>query len=415
MIALAACLPGYVRQKMLSSKQIGPLLSETAVFNFAGESGTGRTVLSQAASGIIGSPAAIITWEFTRRGLEESCDARNDLVLVLDDTEKNTDDRSFKTALRIVNQVITSGQSKVIAKVARQNSLPSLRWSTFGITSSPKPLEDLAEEVGWKRSKGERVRWIDISVPPPSQGGMFDCLTGGDSNRVGEASNLIARLERGVAQNYGLVFPRWVKYLLEEDRSRELFELVDKFVCRVARQGEGWDQRFAKKFGVVFAAGKLATKAGILPWNEGWAWKAARTCYRRALAEINADEELAQAKLRGLWRLSGDRTAFLRVLTGSARVAEFTTGTLGIICTHKNNEVCGVRENTLRRFAGSKHVAELIIAQLLRHGALGDGQGHARTCQLPVRIKVSGKTIRRPRFFIIDLNKLKAAAATRKR
>ena len=52
---------------------------------------------------------------------------------------------------------------------------------------------------------------------------------------------LTERLERGIAQNFGLIFPLWVEHLLAADQSKELNELVEKFVTRMAGHGDGWD------------------------------------------------------------------------------------------------------------------------------------------------------------------------------
>jgi uncharacterized protein (DUF927 family) len=145
-IALAAPLLTYVQQKANER-----LLSETCVFNLSGESGSGKTNVVRAAAGTFGPPDLLGKWDFTRRGLEEFTESLHDLLTALDDTETHTDDISLKTALRYVNQVIPSGKSKLMSTAA---NLPALSWSTIGLTSSPKDLESIAEEI-----QLEAIKW----------------------------------------------------------------------------------------------------------------------------------------------------------------------------------------------------------------------------------------------------------------
>ncbi len=232
---LAACLPSYVY-----ASTNAPLLSETAVFNFSGESGSGKTVVTEAIAGLCGPPRLIAKWDFTRRGLEEFNELRHDVPACLDDVENFVDAAgiTLKAALRSVNQIVTSGQSKHLSKKAE---LPFLRWSNFGFTSSPKSLEVIAAEVNWQRSNGERVRFIDIPVQPVSRAGIFDHLEGSDIERVEQGKLLIKKLKRGLAQNYGLIYPAWIEFLLADDRSQRLFNLTNLFVEHSAGLSDGWD------------------------------------------------------------------------------------------------------------------------------------------------------------------------------
>jgi Domain of unknown function (DUF927) len=110
-LSLASPLPSYVRAH--AGKR---LLSETAVFNLSGESGSGKSTIARAAAGLFGPPDLIAKWDFSRRGLEEYSESRNDLLAILDDLETHTEEAgSLRTALRYANQVLTSSQSKLIS------------------------------------------------------------------------------------------------------------------------------------------------------------------------------------------------------------------------------------------------------------------------------------------------------------
>jgi uncharacterized protein (DUF927 family) len=75
------------------------------VFNLSGESGSGKSSIVRASAGLFGPPDLIGKWDFTRRGLEEYSESRNDLPEVLDDLETHTEEASsLRTALRHTNQ-----------------------------------------------------------------------------------------------------------------------------------------------------------------------------------------------------------------------------------------------------------------------------------------------------------------------
>jgi Domain of unknown function (DUF927) len=409
---LSAVLPGYFRMHMKTSPGLKPLLPETAVYNLSGPSSSGKSASIKAAAGLSGPPDLITKWDFSRRGLEESAESRNDLLLPLDDTENHVEvGTSLKTALRWTNQIIPSGRSKSIAKMAAEAGLPDLTWSTFGLTSSPKFLDVIAEEIGWKRSKGEQARFIDIPVPSVSKAGIFDRLTGTRAERIEQGKRWIARVERGTAQNYGLILPEFIEFLLAADRTGLILELTERFVRRFAAQGDGWDQRFARKFGVTYAAGRLAVEAGILPWPKNWPMKAVSRCYRRALRAIRKDEEIVTKTTALFAAAIDDPQQFVAAKPSGTRRIRFCEHTLGVRTRYRGQDVCAVRDETLRHRAGSTEGAKAVVRHFTAKGLLKGGHGHARTSQLPLKIRVDGKNIEKPRFWLIDADGLRQLAA----
>jgi hypothetical protein len=67
----------------------------------------------------------------------------------------------LRRAIATVTQSLPDGVSKVVSRVARDLGLPRLTWSTFGLSSSPRPIQEIAREEGWMRSLGEQVRLTD--------------------------------------------------------------------------------------------------------------------------------------------------------------------------------------------------------------------------------------------------------------
>ena len=212
-----------------------------------------------AAESIAGSPERAGVFDFTARGLAEIAHDSNDLLLVLDDTERAEDGPGVLVrALRGIVHMVPGGRSKMISRGADQNRFPQLRWSTFGLSSSPRPISELATEKRWIMSPGDKVRLFNIAVPGPGKGGIFDRIDGGPKHRARRSVKLIAELERGYSQHHGHIILEWIPYLMAKNRSRKIAKLVNEFTTHVDAHGQGWELRFARKFGVIYAAMKLA-------------------------------------------------------------------------------------------------------------------------------------------------------------
>jgi hypothetical protein len=310
---------------------------------------------------------------------------------------------SLRTALRHTNQVITSGQSKLMSRYAE---LPSLSWTTFGLTSSPEGIDQIAEQIGWKRTDGQRARLIDFPVPQVANAGIFDGLEGDAMEKIEEGKRLIARLDAGVTQNYGLVMPRWLKFLVYEDRSDLLLRLTDSFLKDVLSNGDGFDERYARKFAVPAIAGQLAARHGIVPWPKRWPVVAVEKCYHLSLKTVRNDAAVAGKKIRLIAMLAENADRFVPAKSGQSKPVRFDDNTLGVRTDYQGQSVLAIRDNALDTFAGSAAVSNRIIEQFRAKKLLVGGQGHAGTTQLSIPIVFGDRTILKPRFWIIDPKRL---------
>ena len=178
-VALAAPLPTYM--KLRGRKKDGlnvQLLTETAVFNLSGPSSSGKSSVSKACMSLGRDPDEVGTFNFSARGLAELASDSTDMLLVLDDTENVEDPAELVKALKAVVHTVPGGRSKIISRGVDQTKFPQLRWSTFGLSSSPKSIAALAADHGWKLTRGHKVRLFDIKVPGPKRGGIFDRIPG---------------------------------------------------------------------------------------------------------------------------------------------------------------------------------------------------------------------------------------------
>src|SRR5262249_56141833 len=105
-----------------------PLVRETAVFNFSGTSSSGKSSVCLAALSLAGSPARAETLDLSRRGLAEMASDSNDLLMVLDDTEK-ADEKELVNTIKSVVHVLPGGKSRRISRGA--DKYPPLHVSAF--------------------------------------------------------------------------------------------------------------------------------------------------------------------------------------------------------------------------------------------------------------------------------------------
>ena len=328
LIALAAPLPSYVEQK----DGRGKLLSEGAIFHWAGESSSGKTTLARITQSVFGSPDIATDYEATPRGVAEAAYARNDLVMTLDDTENGeAGDRELLNFMKFFGQRLASGRSKAIAKSAG-GAFPPLTWFCFGVSTGPETLAEVAQRVGSKRF-GERARFFDLAVPPSARGGVFRAALSGAHPEIEDSAEAIGKIETAINENHGVLLDAWVKFLLSKDQSARVRSLVDAFVKMTAGGESGLEIRIARKFGVMYAAGVIGIEAGLLPWSADWVTKVVRYCYKLARNTRDPDACAVEAGLQAIAKATRAKLRFVRHQHATGKPPLFPESAVGLkIC-----------------------------------------------------------------------------------
>jgi putative DNA primase/helicase len=125
-------------------------LTEGVIFNFAGESSTGKTTAAKVAATVAGAPSPLPSWNITDRRLDERAAEYSDILLVLDDTEKRSG-RTKNTAQVLTDaaHVMTDGQSKDYSDVVSgPDRLERLQWRCLALSTSPVTAEAYASGQG---------------------------------------------------------------------------------------------------------------------------------------------------------------------------------------------------------------------------------------------------------------------------
>ena len=153
-VALAAPLRTYLKLYRDAEEQHSLTLTEGAIFNFSGESSSGKSSVCLAALSLVGSIDRAIGMNFSERGVSEHAADSNDLVFVVDDTERSNG--KLVRVLRLLTHLVSGGRSKRISQALDPKKFPDLRWSTLVLCSSPEPIPVLAAKQGWSMSRGDK-------------------------------------------------------------------------------------------------------------------------------------------------------------------------------------------------------------------------------------------------------------------
>lgn len=406
-VALAGPLLSYVRLATRGGGNSAPLLKESATFNFCGSSSTGKSSACEAALSIIGTVGDTGKLNFTQRGLAEWAADNNDMLLVCDDAEEGNHLTRDQQVAQFQNlaHMIPSGSYKLMSKGTGAAPASALRWSLFNLTSSLEPISRISSRCHWTMSPGDQVRLFDIPVPAPALGGIFDVISPGLASKGKTSADLISQLALEMAINRGNTFPLWVQFLLKEDRTDEVRELTNRFVLKTGPHSNGWETRFAEKFGAIYSAMRLGVTAGILPWNNKHPLKVAERCYRLARGTVS-DATPVEGLSTTLGALLSKAGSIINA-TGDESVLEIGPDVVAIKFRKKNRTFIGVLDSSLKLRLGNQGRNEF-IKNLRDNNLLEPGDGHAGTSQERVPVLLGGKFIKRPRLWVMRAKKIRS-------
>lgn len=269
---------------------IEPLnVGEGAIFQLTGKSSTGKTMTLRLAQSTLckAGHSTLISHDLTGRALEEHLGAANDGLLCLDELARLQGAPSKQREyIKTLPHVLASGQGRRRSKKVEKNDLEHQAFRVMGLSTGEHALESYGE-----RDEGERVRFPDILVPSPDKGGIFDRL------KDGNARKLAAQVERTIETTYGVAYVAFIEKLVinREEATQKAEKHLQEFVEKVAPDGNSWDLRFARKFGLVYAAAALASDWEILPFSKTHARNSIVRLHRKARIEARTAEEAKNA------------------------------------------------------------------------------------------------------------------------
>jgi putative DNA primase/helicase len=274
---------------------LGPLQLEGAGIHFRGPSSIGKTTALIVAGGVWGGPPEHgglngykQSWQATANAIEGLAQAHCDLPLCLDELSLVSGDDAARIGYQLASGI---GRGRAFASGL---AAARLEWRVFLISTGEISLADKVGDarIPQRHMPGQAVRFIDLAADAGTGFGLFDHAPelagkphGGTEKDRGEA---LARNLSDAAQSwFGTAGPAFVEALIA-DREASLVEarhLINVFAERHAGGADGQEQRVARTFGLLSAAGELAVACGVLPWPAGEAVRAASRCFADWLAD----------------------------------------------------------------------------------------------------------------------------------
>lgn len=266
----------------LSAAFAGPLLRplglEGGGFHFRGPSSCGKTTLALAAGSVWGGGGPLgygQSWRATANALEMIAYGHSETLLVLDELALVAAEEAGQAAY-----ALSTGQAK-----GRSKTDGSLRrraeWLAMILSTGEIGLADhiRASRRGERPMAGQELRLVDIHADAGCGRGVWESLPSGV-----DPATFSDGLKAACGRSFGTAGPAFLEMLVGDldDAKVAASGVLQAFLSEVQREGDtGQVHRAALRFGLVAAAGELATAFGVTPWEAGDAAAAAGFLFER--------------------------------------------------------------------------------------------------------------------------------------
>lgn len=229
-----------------------PLREHPLTVGLVATTSTAKSTLQQVGSSMIGAPQ-VVPWNATNLGLQAWLADRPDQPVYVEDLHKAD---NFEDVAQVIMAV---GNSAGRLTASRASSSLTSKVEAILLTSSEKSMAALAPKAA---TAGLLARYFEIHA---GRHGMFDDLCGRPSGR-----GLANDLQRLAGENYGTVWPEWLKRLskswkkVERWHAKKLQE-VRAAILELAGVVEPDEliERLADRLAFAAFSGCVATKLGL--------------------------------------------------------------------------------------------------------------------------------------------------------
>jgi putative DNA primase/helicase len=252
------------------------LQGEGGGIHLVGGSSLGKTTALVAAGSVWGGGGRAgftQTWRATGNGLESVARAHSGTLLALDELGELDAREAGATAY-----LLTNGLSKIRA-TRDADTRPRSEWRIMLLSAGEVGLADKIAEGGRKAKAGQLVRLVDVPADAGAGFGLYEDAKGQNPAAFSKA------IKQAALQIYGTAGPAFVEALATnpEQMTQQARIMMGQVTARMLeghRAVDGQLSRVAERFALVAVAGELARTALGLPWAEGEAKAAARTCFQ---------------------------------------------------------------------------------------------------------------------------------------
>jgi len=268
-----------------------------------GCSGTGKSTALHTGASIWGKPSAFRhAWRTTDNALEAIAEGLNDNLLAIDELGQCRPKAASEAAYMLAQG---EGKERVNGKTLK--NAPTRFWRCIVLSTGELSLTALLETAGFQVKVGQLARFFDVEADAGQGMGLFECLNGHSS-----ATALAEHLEEATKRYHGTAGEAFLQCVANEygQIADGIPAAVEAFAKRVTPEGaSGQVYRAAKRFGLLAAAGELATQYGITGWQQGEASDAIATCFAAWLEGFgtgNREQQQALSDIRALFAMYGD-------------------------------------------------------------------------------------------------------------
>jgi uncharacterized protein (DUF927 family) len=297
----ASCVGNSRLITVICAALAGPTLhllgEENGGFHLVGGSSIGKTTAVEVAASVWGNRNKFVrNWRTTGNAAESIATRHNDTLLILDEISQVSPFEAGEIAYMLGNgrgksRSTVSGTARGIAQ-----------WRLMFLSTGEQSLAEHMQSAGKRIMAGQEVRLVNLPADAGTGFGLFENIHGSPSPQ-----QFATQLKATTAEYYGQAGPALIEALADPEQQPELLETirndVEVFVNNyVPASSCGQVLRVGKRFALLAAVGEMATCLGILPWSEGEAISAARTCFhawidgRGGVANQEADQAIAQVR-----------------------------------------------------------------------------------------------------------------------
>lgn len=325
---------------------------ENGGFHIYGRSSLGKSIMTYVASSVIGHYSNNEKWNITETGMEELSERNNDSLLILDDAQTIADTPKQRASrLQKVIYVFANGKGKVKSKRYQERTA---EWRAFLLSNGEKSLQQYAIEGGSEKLNGEKVRVIDIPAEINQKYGILESLPDGFQS----TSEFIQHLELNCKSFYGSAKYHFLGILIK-NLNKDKTDIVDFIAKRIAHfkkkvkvdLNNGIEVRIADKFALVYAAGCLAIKYDIFPFEWKDILNSIIKCYRYSQGIPEHEKRYADI----LNRLK--KHDYIDLIENSGKYTEKDIKSFDMVqCKVNNQLVLAITKKYLQQICGEQDV-----------------------------------------------------------
>ena len=285
----------------------GPILTlvegpKAGGFQLWGEPESGKTTAAMVAGSVWGCHRGgrremgfTESWNSTAGKVEVTALAHNDALLILDETKRaGKDDRE---RAKVVTSV-AFGLAEMTEKERLTNQGAVRWWRCYFLSTSNFSLRELGRRVGIVIDDADRGRMADIPLPINGHG-IYENLHGFPSGQ-----KLSDKLRQRCRKYNGTPAPEFVRQIDQELKANKgglknflsTERAVYRKALRVAVKAGTLKEplgRISGRYATVFAAGSVAIKYDILPWNQKRLLRAILSCQLDQIRQVDDDADSA--------------------------------------------------------------------------------------------------------------------------